>query len=72
VQVNGQQVGELILENRQALLPDLSVASEKYTTSFKKNFNVAKVYGRWLLRRLPEKKNRSFEVALSHLQRLQK
>jgi hypothetical protein len=70
--VNGEQVGELILENRQVAIPDLSAASEKYTTSFKKNFDTAKAYARWLPRRLTEEdKNRRFEVALSRLQRFQ-
>ena len=66
--VNGEQVGELILENRQIPIPDLSAASEKYTTSFKNNFDIAKVHARWLSRRLTEEnKNRRFEVLLFHI-----
>jgi hypothetical protein len=49
-------VGELILENRQIPIPDLSAAWEKYTTSFKNNFDIAKVYARWLPRLLTEEK----------------
>jgi hypothetical protein len=44
--VNVKQVGELILENLQVQIPDLSVASEKQTTSFTKNFDIAKMYAR--------------------------
>jgi hypothetical protein len=36
------QVEELILGNRRVIIPDLSAASEKYTTLFKKNFYIAK------------------------------
>ena len=44
--VNGEQVGEMILENRQVPIPDLSTASEKYTSSFRNNFDIAKVNAR--------------------------